>query len=109
MASDEHVAAALADFAKEIRRGSRAELGVGRTLSAQQEIIRRRRLEELATEAEVMATDPRIATYRVFERSLKEVQALGVRIESETIIRVASAFMQRPHFSPYTRSKARED
>jgi hypothetical protein len=34
---------------------------------------------------------------RAFERRLREVQELGVQIESETIIRVASAFMQRPH------------
>jgi hypothetical protein len=74
-----------------------ATFGTGRILSLDQEAIRRRRLQELATEAEAMATNPRAATYRAFERSLREVQELGVQIESETIIRVASAFMQRPH------------
>ncbi|MGC1576481.1 MAG: hypothetical protein WA813_10240 [Beijerinckiaceae bacterium] len=97
MASDEHVTAALADFAKEVMRGSREYVGTGRILSLDQGAIRRRRLQELATEAEAMATNPRAATYRAFERSLREVQELGVQIESETIIRVASAFMQRPH------------
>jgi hypothetical protein len=47
--------------------------------------------------AEAMATNPRAATYRAFERSLREVQEFGVQIESETIIRIASAFMRRPH------------
>jgi hypothetical protein len=97
MTSDEQVAVALVDFAKEVMRGSREGIGTGRILSPHQDAIRRRRLHELATEAEVMAINPRAATYRAFERSLKEVQELGVPIESETIIRVAIAFMQRPH------------
>jgi hypothetical protein len=41
MASDEHVAAALADFVKEVMRGSRESVGTGRILSLDQEAIRR--------------------------------------------------------------------
>ena len=54
--------------------------------SAEQEIIRRRGLEEVATEAEAMSTNPRTATYRAFERSLKEAQELGVRIEALSLV-----------------------
>src|SRR6478672_1189426 len=105
MASDDHVAAALNDFAKEVIGNARADLdGGGGLLSRQQAEARRRRLHQLSTAAEAMATSPRTATYQAFERILKQAQELGAQVEGETIIRVASAFMQRPHVSPALRS-----
>jgi hypothetical protein len=106
MASDNHVSAALSDFAKEVMRNSRANLGGGGLLSPQEDDVRRRRLQDLAANAQTMAASPRTATYRAFDRILKEAQKLGAQLGSETIIRVASAFMQRPHVSPSTRSQA---
>ena len=104
MASDDHVAAALNVFAKEVTRNSRADLGGGDGLSREEADFRRRRLQDLATEAEALATSPRTATYQGFDRILKQVKELGAQLESETIIRVASAFMQRPLVS-FTRSQ----
>jgi hypothetical protein len=100
MASDDHVAAALNVFAKEVTRNSRADLGGGDGLSREEAAFRRRRLQDLATEAEALAASPRTATYQGFDQILKQVKELGAQLESETIIRVASAFMQRPNFSP---------
>ena len=50
-----------------------------------------------------MAANPRAATYQAFEGILKQAQELGAQVERETIIQVASAFMQRPHVSSATR------
>jgi hypothetical protein len=99
MASDEHVTAALRDFAKEVSRNSRADLGGGGILSRQEDDLRRRRLQDLAADVEAMAASPQTATYLGFVEILKQVQQLHGQPESETIIRVASAFMQRPHVS----------
>jgi hypothetical protein len=99
MASFENLAAALREFAKEVSRNSRGDLGGGGILSCQEDDLRRRRLQGLAAEAEAMAADPRTATYLGFDEILKQVQQLHGQPESETIIRVASAFVQRPHVS----------
>jgi hypothetical protein len=99
MASDDHVADALNVFAKEVIRNSHAELGSG-VLSREQDDLRRRRLQDLAKETQTLAASPRTATYLAFERILKQVQELGAQIERETIIKVASAFMQRPYVGP---------
>jgi DNA polymerase II small subunit/DNA polymerase delta subunit B len=47
-----------------------------------------------------MAASPQTATYQGFDEIFKQVQQLDGQPDSETIIRVASAFMQRPHVSP---------
>ena len=104
MASDDHVAAALNVFAKEVTRNSRADLGEGGLLSRDEADFRRRGLQGLAAQAQALATSPRTATYQGFDRILKQVKELGAQLESETIIRVASAFMQRPLVS-FTRSQ----
>jgi hypothetical protein len=97
MASDDHVAAALDAFAKEITRNSRADLGGGGLLTPQESEFRQQRLQKLAADAQAMATSPRSATYKAFEQTLQRAQELGAKIEGDTIIAVASAFMQRPH------------
>jgi hypothetical protein len=104
MASDDHVASALNVFAKEVTRKSRADLGEGGLLSRDEADFRRRGLQGLAAQAQALATSPRTATYQAFDRILKQVEELGAQLESETIIRVASAFMQRPLVS-FTRSQ----
>jgi hypothetical protein len=107
MASDDHVAAALNDFAKEVIGNSRADLdGGGGLLSREQAEARRHRLHQLATATEAMAASPRTATYQAFERILEQAQELGAQVERETIIRVASAFMLRPYVSPAVRSQS---
>jgi hypothetical protein len=98
MASDNHVATALTAFANEVRRNSRFEPGETTLLTPEQADIRLRRLEELATEAEALAANPRAATYQGFERILNQVRELGAAPSGEIVIGVASAFMQRPHF-----------
>jgi hypothetical protein len=100
MASDDHVAAALTVFAKEIMRSSLTHLGNDEVFSGHD---RQRRLLELARKIEEMAANPRAATYQAFEGILKQAQELGAQVERETIIQVASAFMQRPHVSSATR------
>jgi hypothetical protein len=105
MASDDHVAAALHAFAKEVMRSSRADPVGDAVLSDQEADVRRRRLHQLATDAEDMAARPQLATYQAFEQILKEAQELGAQVEPETIIPVASAFMQRPHVRLAMRSE----
>jgi hypothetical protein len=97
MASDNHVAAALTAFATDVRQDSRFEPGT--ILTPAEASVRRRRLEELAADADALAASPRTATYQGFERILKQVRELGASPSGEIIIGVASAFMQRPHFS----------
>ena len=97
MASHEHLAAALRDFAKEVSRNTRSDPRGGGILSRQEDDLRRRRLQGLAADAEAMAANPETATYLGFAEILKQVQQLHGQPESETIIRVASAFVQRPH------------
>ena len=99
MASFEHLAAALRDFAKEISRNSRSDPGGGGALSRQEADLRRRRLQGLAADAEAMAANPQAATYLRFDEILKQVQQLHGQPEGETIIRVASAFVQCPNVS----------
>jgi hypothetical protein len=93
MASDEHVAAALRAFAKALLQGSRINAVTDGPLSAG----RREQLEGLSKRAQVMAVNPRAATYLGFERIWKEARELGVEVPSEITMAVASAFMQRPH------------
>jgi hypothetical protein len=93
MASDEHVATALRAFAKALLQGSR----VSGALSEEQEAVRRKHLEGLSKSAQVLAVNPRAATYLGFERIWKEARELGVEVPSEITMAVASAFMQRPH------------
>jgi hypothetical protein len=45
-----------------------------------------------------MASSPRTATYQAFDTILNEAQRLGVELDREIAIRVASAFVQRPHY-----------
>ena len=99
MASHEHLAAALRDFAKEVSRNSRSDLWGGGVLSRQEDDLRRTRLQGLAADAEAMAANPQTATYRGFDEILNQVQQLHGQPEGETIILVASAFVQRPHVS----------
>jgi hypothetical protein len=70
-------------------------------LSPEQSQVRRQRLEQLATEAEQLASNPRKATYQSFERILKQVEELDATPEREVVIAVASAFMQRPYASSF--------
>jgi hypothetical protein len=70
-------------------------------LSPEQSQVRRQRLEQLATEAEQLASNPRKATYQSFERILKQVEELDAAPEREVVIAVASAFMQRPYVSSF--------
>jgi hypothetical protein len=44
-----------------------------------------------------MASNPRTATYQAFDTILNEAQHLGVEFDRKITIRVASAFVQRPH------------
>jgi hypothetical protein len=97
MASDDHVATAQDAFAKEIARNSRTDLGGGGLLTPDESEFRRHRLQKLAIDVQAMAASPRSATYKVFEQILQQAQGLGAKIEGETIIAMASAFMQRPH------------
>jgi hypothetical protein len=106
MASDDQVAAALNVFAKDVRRISRNDPGPTVRLSPAQEGVRRQRLEQLAVEVETLATDPRSATYQSFERILKQVEELGASPTRETIISVASAFLQRTYVSPSRQGRA---
>jgi hypothetical protein len=99
MASDVHVATALTAFAKDVRRTSRSDSGLTARLSPEQAAIRRERLDQLAAEAERLASNPREATYQGFERIWKQVEGLGAPPGREIIIAVASAFMQRPYVS----------
>jgi hypothetical protein len=99
MASDVHVANALIAFAKEVRRNSRTEPGPTTLPSPEQGDTRRQRLNQLATEAEGLASSPREATYQSFERILRQVEELCGAPGGEVIIAVASAFMQRPYIS----------
>ncbi|MBV8963987.1 MAG: hypothetical protein JOY67_06120 [Hyphomicrobiales bacterium] len=100
MSSDGHVATALNAFAKNIRRNSRVE-NRPPLLSPHQGEVRQQRLEELAAQAEGLASNPRKATYQRFESILKQVEELGASTEREIIIAVASAFMQRPYVSEH--------
>jgi hypothetical protein len=111
MSSDGHVAAALYAFAKDIRR--KAEPGRGVQLPQAKEGFRQENLEQLATQAEGLAANPRKATYQRFERILKQAEELGAPAERDIVIAVASAFMQRPYvsehrFSPSSDAKSSE-
>ncbi len=101
MSSDGHVASSLNTFAKDIRRNFRTEPGRAMLLSPEQSQVRRQRLEQLATETEQLASNPRKATYQSFERILKQVEELNAAPEREVVIAVASAFMQRPYVSSF--------
>jgi hypothetical protein len=95
MASDEHVAAALGEFAQELARSSRKEV---RASTPKQSRAGEQRLKALSEMARAMARDPRTATYLAFDAILNEAQRLGAEVDHEITIRVASAFVQRPHF-----------
>ena len=97
MGSDDDVATALGEFAKELGRQSRKELG---TRTPVQSSAREQRLRALSDMARTMASNPRTATYQAFDIIWNEAQRLGVELDREITISVASAFVQRPRFRP---------
>jgi uncharacterized protein YigA (DUF484 family) len=101
MASNDHVAAALEAFAKDLKRSCPSEFDGTTVFSAQMD-IGRQHIKQLAAEVEALVSNPRTATYQGFEHILKQAQQLGAQIDGETIIGVASAFLQRPHFESDT-------
>jgi hypothetical protein len=102
MASDGHVATALQAFAKALLQASRIRTPNGDPSFEEQEGERRKRLNSLSAQVQVLANNPRAATYLGFERVWKEARELDVEVPSEITMAVASAFMQR---LPYVSSR----
>jgi hypothetical protein len=65
MASDEHAATALGDFAKALAQTSHVNPTIG-ALSEDQDAERRKRLRGLSARVQAMAASPRTATYQEF-------------------------------------------
>ena len=99
MASDEHVATALREFAKALLEGSltSASAAHGNSLPEEPDGDRHKRLKSLSEEVQAMANNPQAATYLGFEGAWKQARELGAEVPTEIIMSVASAFVQRPH------------
>jgi hypothetical protein len=97
MASDDDVAAALGEFAQELGRHSRKKV---RAPTPLQNRAQQQRLKALSEIARTMAGSPCTATYQAFDIIWNEAQRLGVELDREITISVASAFVQRPRFRP---------
>jgi len=95
MASDEHVATALKEFARALLQGSRDGAANGDPLSEERQGERRQQLKGLSERVEAIASDPSTATYLGFAAVWTEAQRLGVEVPREITMAVASAFMQR--------------
>jgi hypothetical protein len=101
MASDEHVATALKEFARALLQSSRDGAANADPLSQKRQGERLKQLKGLSERVEVMANNPQAATYLSFEGIWKQAQQLGVEVPREITMAVASAFMQRPHVSSH--------
>jgi hypothetical protein len=99
MASDEHVATALKEFATALLQGLRDGAANGDPLSQKRQGERLKQLKGLSERVQAMANNPQAATYLGFEGIWKEAQQLGVEVPTEITMAVASAFVQRPHLS----------
>src|SRR5262245_40638244 len=95
MASDEHVATALKEFARAILQGSRNGAADGGALSEERQGERRKQLKGLSERVEAMAGDPSTATYLGFAAVWTEAQELGIEIPRKITMAIATAFMQR--------------
>ena len=99
MASDEHVAAALKEFATALLQGLRDGAANGDPLSQKRQGERLKQLKGLSERVQAMANNPQAATYLGFQDIWNEAQQLGVEVPTEITMAVASAFVQRPHLS----------
>jgi hypothetical protein len=83
MASDEHVATALKEFATAHLQGSRDGAANDGPLSERRQGERDKQLKGLSERVEAMATDLSPATYLGFAAVWTEAQELGVEVPSE--------------------------
>ena len=72
MASDEHVATALKEFATALLQGSRDGAANGDPLSQKRQGERLKQLKGLSERVQAMANNPQAATYLGFEGIWKE-------------------------------------
>jgi hypothetical protein len=95
---DEHIAAALKAFAKQLREA--AEVGALEPSSTRKSEARRERLHQIAKEIEVLAEHSQSASYQAFARLLDKARRAGATIAGETVFAVGRTFVGRSYVRP---------